>query len=429
MRKRVVVTGMGTVNPVGNGMEAFWNGIKAGKSGIGPITRFDASGHTTRIAAEIKNFKPSDFMDSRDARKMETFCHYAVASALEAWRNSGLGDDPSGSGSIGARPGGPIDPERLGVILGVGMGGFETLEEAFFILKEKGPTRVPPMTVPKIISNIGPGNIAILLNAQGPSYSMATACASGTDAIGNSCRMIADDICDVVVTGGVEAIITPLGIAGFNVIHALSTQFNDEPTRASRPFDKDRDGFVMGEGAAVLVLEELNHALERGATIYGEVVGVGASTDANHLTAPHPEGRGAIQAIRMALRMAGIAPEQIDYINAHGTSTQINDAVETKIVKAVFGDHAHRLKMSSTKSMTGHCIGAAGGIEAIVCVKAIQDQFFPPTINLDNPDLEAGCDLDYVAHQGMNGPIRYAMSNSLGFGGHNGILIFKQYEA
>jgi len=426
MRKRVVVTGMGTVNPVGNGVEAFWSGIKQGKSGIGPITRFDASQHTTQIAAEIKNFKPSDYMDSKDARKMETFSHYAVASALEAWKDSGLGRNPSDSGTLGAYEGGLVDPERLGVILGVGMGGFETVESSFTILKEKGPSRVPPLTVPKIISNIGPGNIAIMLNAQGPSYSLATACASGTDAIGNGYRLIVDDICDAVVTGGVEAIITPLGIAGFNVIHALSTKYNDEPQKASRPFDKDRDGFVMGEGAAILILEELNHALERGAKIYGEVVGVGASSDASHITAPHPEGRGAIQAIKFALRMAGLQATDIDYINAHGTGTQINDVVETKVIHSVFGDAAKDVKISSTKSMTGHCIGAAGGIEAVVCVKALQDQFYPATINLDTPDEE--CDLNYIPHTGFSAPMKYAMSNSLGFGGHNGILIFKKYE-
>lgn len=412
-RKRVVITGMGTVNPVGNTLSEYWDGIKNGKSGIGPITRFDPKDHTTKIAAEIKNFKASERMDPKDARKMETFSHYAVASAIEAWENTRLGKTG-------------VDPERLGVILGVGMGGFETLEDAFTTLINRGPQRIPPLTVPKIISNIGPGNIAILLNAQGPSYSLATACASGTDAIGNSYRMIVDDICDVVITGGVEAIITPLGIAGFNALHALSTKYNNDPQRASRPFDRDRDGFVMGEGAAILVLEELEHALARGAHIHAEVVSVGASTDANHLTAPHPEGRGAIQAVKMALRMAGLQPTDIDYINAHGTSTEINDAVETKVIKSVFAEHAYKLKVSSTKSMTGHCIGAAGAMEAIVCAKALEDQFYPPTINLDNPDPE--CDLDYIPHKGIKAPMKYAMSNSLGFGGHNGILIFKRYD-
>jgi len=282
------------------------------------------------------------------------------------------------------------------------------------------------MTVPKLISNIGPGNIAIALNAQGPSYSLATACASGTDAIGQSLMSIKSGVTDVVVTGGVEAVIVTLGIASFNVIHALSTKYNDTPEKASRPFDKDRDGFLMGEGAGILVLEELGHARRRGAQIYGEVLGVGSTTDAYHLTAPHPDGRGAIKAMQLALSSSNIEPTQIDYVNAHGTSTPVNDPVETKAIKAVFGDHAYQMKVSSTKSMTGHCIGAAGAIEAIICAKAMEDQFFPPTINLDNPDPE--CDLDYVPHKGYKGSIEYAMSNSLGFGGHNGILVMKRYR-
>jgi len=411
MRKRVVITGMGTVNPVGNTVATFWDGIKSGRSGVGPITKFDPKDHVTRYAAEIKNFDIRDFIDRNEARKMETFSHYAVASAVQAWKDSGMSE-------------GKFDPERLGVILGVGMGGFETLETAFRQLIEKGPTRVHPMTVPKIISNIGPGNIAIMLNAQGPCYSMATACASGTDAIGNSFRMILDDMCDVMVTGGVEAIITPLGIAGFNVIHALSSKHNDDPERASRPFDRDRDGFVMGEGAGVLVLEELEHAKARGAKIYAEIAGFGASNDAYHLTAPHPEGRGAIVAMKMAMRVAGITPDQVDYINAHGTSTEMNDVAETRAVKAVYGENT-KVRISSTKSMTGHMIGAAGAVEAIICAMAIQDQFFPPTINLDNPDTE--CTLDYVPNKGYSGKIDIAVSNSLGFGGHNGILVIRRF--
>jgi len=414
MRKRVVITGIGTVNPLGNSIDEFWSGIKAGKSGVGPITRFDSKDHLTKIAAEVKNFDITKYIDVKEARKMDSFSHYAVASAMQAWADSGFST-------------GQYDPERLGVVLGVGMGGFETLEVAFRQLIEKGPTRVHPMTVPKLISNIGPGNIAIMLNAQGPCYSLATACASGTDAVGNSYRMILDDICDVMVAGGVEAVITPLGMAGFNVIHALSTKYNDAPEKASRPFDKERDGFIMGEGAGILVLEELEHAKARGAKIYAEIIGVGASNDANHLTAPHPEGRGAIQAMRFALKMAGIAPTDVDYINAHGTSTQMNDATETIAIKTVFGDYAPKVKISSTKSMTGHLIGAAGAVEAIVCALAIRDQFFPPTINQEFPDEE--CDLDYIPNTGYHGKIDYAMSNSLGFGGHNGILLFKKYIA
>lgn len=413
MARRVVITGMGTVNPLAHNTDDFWQAIKAGKSGIGPITKFDTTNHATKIAGEIKNFDVRNYLDRTEARKMEAFSHYAVVSALEAWRDSGLTD-------------GDVDPIKVGVILGVGFGGFETLESAYKSLMDKGPGRVPPMTIPKLISNIGPGNIAITLNAQGPSYSLATACASGTDAIGHSLRSIQDGVTDVVITGGVEAVITTLGIASFNVIHALSTRYNDAPEKASRPFDKDRDGFVMGEGSGILILEELDHAKARGARIYAEVVGVGATTDANHLTAPHPEGRGAIQAMQMALTTAGVSPQQVDYINAHGTSTPINDPVETKAIKAVFQDHAYSLKVSSTKSMTGHCIGAAGAIEAIICAKSIEDQFFPPTINLDNPDPD--CDLDYVPHRGYHGSIEYAMSNSLGFGGHNGVLLLRKFR-
>lgn len=412
MQKRVVITGMGTVNPIGNNINDFWEGIKAGKSGIGPITRFDAKDHNTRIAAEVKNFKASDYMDAKEARKLEPFCQFAVASAIEAHRDSGL--NPNN-----------IDPERIGVIIGITIGGFLTLENAFSTLLEKGPDRIPPLTVPKIISNIGPGNIAIILNAQGPSYSMATACASGTDAIGHSFRLIQNDICDAMITGGAEAIITSLGVAGFNALHALSTHYNDDPTKASRPFDKERDGFVMGEGSAVLILESLDHARARGAHIYAEIIGYGATTDAFHITAPHPDGRGAIQAIKSALQVAKIAPTDVDYINAHGTSTDINDSVETKVIKAVFEEHAYKLKVSSTKSMTGHCIGAVGAMEAVICAKALQDQFYPATINLDNPDPE--CDLDYVPHHGIQAPMNIAISNSLGFGGHNGILVFKRY--
>ena len=412
MSRRVVITGMGTVNPLGHNTADFWSAIKAGKSGVGPITKFDTTDYATKIAAEIKNFDVRDYMDRKEAQKMEAFSHFAVVSALEAWRQSGLKE-------------GDVDPIKVGVILGVGFGGFDTLEKAFVVLKERGPGRIPPMTIPKLIANIGPGNVAITLNAQGPSYSLATACASGTDAIGHSLMSIKSGVTDVVVTGGVEAVIISLGIASFNVIHALSTHYNDTPEKASRPFDKDRDGFVMGEGAGILILEELEHAKRRGANILGEVLAVGSSTDAYHLTAPHPDGRGAIQAMNLALKTGGVRPDQIDYINAHGTSTPVNDPVETKAIKAVLGDHAYKTKISSTKSMTGHCIGAAGAIEAIVCAKAIEDQFFPPTINLDNPDPD--CDLDYVPNKGYPGKIEHVLSNSLGFGGHNGVLLLKRY--
>ncbi len=411
--RRVVITGLGTVNPMGNNIADFWSAIKAGRSGVGPITRFDAAEYQTKIAAEVKNFNPGDYMDRRDARKMDLFSQYAVAASLEAMRDAGL-------------EAGLDDPARLGVMLGVGIGGFQTIEDSYYTLYQKGPDRVPPMTIPKLIANIGPGNVAIAINAQGPVYSMATACASGTDAIGNALRWIREGGGDVVVAGGVEACVTRLGVSGFNVIQALSTQYNHKPELASRPFDKDRDGFVIGEGAGLLVCEELEHARARGARIYAEISGSGISCDANHLTAPHPEGRGAIAAINMALADAGLQPQQIDYINAHGTSTPVNDPVETRAIKSVFAEHAYRLKVSSTKSMHGHLIGAAGGVEAIVCTLAIRDQFFPATINLDHPDPE--CDLDYVPNHGVEGVIKAAMSNSLGFGGHNGVLIICAFE-
>ncbi|MFP4430645.1 MAG: beta-ketoacyl-ACP synthase II [Spirochaetaceae bacterium] len=414
MAHRVVITGLGTVNPLGNSTEAFWEGIKAGRSGLGPITKFDTTEYATKIAGEVKDFNPSDFMDKKEARKMEPFSHFAVAATLEAMRDSGL------------ETGKNIDPRRIGVILGVGIGGFQTIEDSYIALLEKGPSRVPPMTIPKLIANIGPANAAIAIQAYGPVYSMATACSSAADAIGNSFRWIRDGMGDAMVAGGVEACITKLGVSGFNVIQALSTRFNDEPEKASRPFDKDRDGFIIAEGSGVLILESLDHAKARGAHIYAELVGSGISCDANHLTAPHPEGRGAIEAIKMALDDAGIKPEDVDYINAHGTSTPLNDPLETMVIKEVFGEHAYKLKVSSTKSMHGHMIGAAGGVEAIVCTLAIRDQFFPPTINLDEPD--PACDLDYVPNKGVSGRIRYAVSNSLGFGGHNGIVVIKEFE-
>jgi 3-oxoacyl-[acyl-carrier-protein] synthase II len=436
--KRVVVTGMGIVSPVGNSLPDFWQSIKNGTSGAGPITRFDTSEFTTRYAAEVKDFDPKARIDKREARKMDRFAQYSVYAACEAWEDAGFaraGGGPAADADggtttdtgAGSAPGGAaFDPERLGVILGVGIGGFETIEDSTRTLFEKGPSRVPPMTIPKMIANIGPAQVAIALGALGPVYSLATACASATDAIGNAMRHIREGLIDVAVTGGAEAPITRLGIAGFNVIQALSTRFEDDPTRASRPFDKDRDGFLMGEGAGILVLESLDHALARGARIYAEVAGNGMTDDANHLTAPHPEGVGAARAMTMALRDAGLKPEDIDYINAHGTSTPLNDPTETLAIKRAFGDHAARVAISSTKSMTGHCIGAAGGVEAIASVMAIHDGFIPPTINLDEPG--EGCDLDYVPNVGRAQPVRAVMSNSLGFGGHNGVLVLRAYS-
>jgi len=413
--RRVVITGLGTVSPVGNDVESFWKSVREGSSGVGPITRFDTADFVTKYAAEVKDFDPKERIDRRDARKMDRFSQYSVYAAREAFEQAGLLDRD-----------GAYDPERLGVVLGVGIGGFETIEEGIGSLITKGPDRVSPMTIPKMISNIAPAQIAINLRAFGPVYTVTTACASATDAIGNAMRHIREGLADIMIAGGAEAPITPLGIAGFNVIQALSSKYTDDPTKASRPFDKDRDGFVMGEGAGLLVLESLEHAQARGATILAEVVGNGFTNDANHLTAPHPEGIGAARAMQMALRDAGLEPTDIDYINAHGTSTPINDPTETLAIHKTFGDAAASIPVSSTKSVTGHCLGAAGAVEAIASVLAIRDNFIPPTINLDEPG--EGCDLDYVPNTGRAAEVNAVMSNSLGFGGHNGVLVLKKFS-
>jgi 3-oxoacyl-[acyl-carrier-protein] synthase II len=412
MNKRTVITGLGAITALGNDVSTTWEGIKAGKSGIGHITLFDPQHHTTRYAAEIKDFDPKEKL-GKESRKMCRFAHLAVHASLEAMEDAGLKE-------------GGIDPSRLGVIQGNGIGGFEGIEQFMRVFFENGPERVPIMAIPKIISNMAPGYTAIFLRARGPVYTIVTACSAGTDAIGAAQRCIEKGICDVVVTGGVEAAVTPFGVASFNVLRALSTKFNQNPEAASRPFDKNRDGFVLGEGAGILILEELEHAKARGARIYAELAGYGTSCDAYHITAPHPDGVGAVAAMRMALADAQMSGEEIDYVNAHGTSTPLNDPTETAAIKKVLGDHAYKIKVSSTKSMIGHCIGGAGGIEALVCIKAMEEGVFPPTINLDEPD--DGCDLDYVPNKMQRGEIKVAMSNSLGFGGHNGIVIFKKYE-
>ena len=411
MSKRVVVTGIGAVTPVGNSVSAFWDSLKNGRSGIGPNTKFDVSEDPSRIAGIVKDFDPTTFIDKKEARKMDDFTLFALKAAIEAMEDAKLQPDN-------------LDPERFGVIVGNGIGGITTLEDSLQRLFKSGPRRIPVFTIPKLISNIGPGHIAIHFNAQGPCYSVVTACASGTDAIGEAARWVKDGHADVIITGGTEAAISQIGVGGFCVLQAVSTKFNDTPERASRPFDKDRDGFVLSEGAGIVILEEYEHAVNRGATIYCEYAGSGMTCDATHVTAPDPEGKGAIRAMQMALRMSGLEPVDIDYINAHGTSTPMNDPIETKAIKAVFGEHAHNLKVSSTKSMHGHCVAGGGGIEAIACIMAMKDGFFPPTINLDEPDPE--CDLDYVANTGVAGQIDVVMSNSLGFGGHNGIVIFKR---
>jgi len=410
-KKRVVVTGIGAITPIGNTIEAIWKNVQAGVSGVGPVTRFDASRLDARVAAEVKDFDPAQYMDAKDARRMALFTQYAMAAAKMAWTDSGL--DKGGA-----------DPERVAVIIGNGIGGKEVDQEAYKTLFERGPGRLSAMTIPKLIPNEAAGNISMSLQAKGPVHTVVTACASGTDAMGVALDAIRLGRADVVISGGTEGALTEYCMGGFCALRALSTSFNDTPARASRPFDRDRDGFVMGEGAGILILEDYDHAVRRGAHIYAEFAGYGGTGDAYHLTAPHPEAEGAIRAIRVALKDAGMDPTEIDYVNAHGTSTPLNDPMETKAVKAVFGDHSRRLKVSSTKSMTGHMIGAAGAVEAILCILALRDQFYPPTINLENAD--PACDLDYVPNKGVNAPMRAALSTSLGFGGHNGVVIFRK---
>ncbi|MGM0432146.1 MAG: beta-ketoacyl-ACP synthase II [Spirochaetota bacterium] len=411
-RRRVVVTGMGVVSPLGHSIDEMWSAIKSGRSGVGPLTKFDTEGYASKVAGEVKNFDPSTCIERRELRGMADFTVYGMYAAIHAMQDAGI----SSWEEVGYRP------ERCGVYLGNGIGGFEIAEDGVEKLVTKGPRSIPPMTIPKLIANEGAGNIAIRFGIKGPCSTIVTACASGTDAIGAAYQSIKHGITDAALTGGSEGAITRLGVGGFCKIQALSTEYNDQPERASRPFDRDRDGFVIAEGAAVLLLEEYEHAKARGAKIYGEISGYGMTCDAYHLTAPNPEGDGAARAMTIALEDAGIAPEDVDYINAHGTSTPVNDPMETKAIKKAFGAHAYKLKVSSTKSMTAHMVGAAGGIEAIISLLAIRDGFFPCTLNLDNPADE--CDLDYVPNRGVSGTIRYALSESLGFGGHNGALVF-----
>jgi len=409
MTRRVVVTGMGTVNPLGQNVNDFWRAVRAGENGIGVLDRFDTTDFTAKIAGQVRDFAPEKVLESKEARRMDRFTQFAMIASMEAMAQAGL-----------AR--GATEPEKLGVILGNGIGGIETLEAQFKRVYEKGPKAMHPLFVPMMISNEAAANVAIKFHAFGPCLVVVTACASSNDALGQAWWLIREGSADVMIAGGTEAPLSPLGLAGFCQLQAVSTR-NDDPARASRPFDKDRDGFVMSEGSGVLVLEELEHAKRRGAHILAEMGGYGATCDANHLTAPHPQGRGAIRAMQIAMELAGLAPTDIDYVNAHGTSTPINDPIETRAIKSAFGEHARKLKVSSTKSMHGHLLGAAGGVEAIVSVKAILDQFFPPTRNLDEADPE--CDLDYVPHKGYEGRIRAAVSNALGFGGHNSVVLFQ----
>jgi 3-oxoacyl-[acyl-carrier-protein] synthase II len=413
MKRRVVVTGLGMVTPLGTGVEKNWEAVCAGKSGLGPITKFDASEYTSRIAGEVRDFRAEDFMDKKMTRRFDVFIHYSIASAKMAMEDAGLKIDSSNA-------------NRVGCMTGSGLGGLATLEHYHKVLLEKGPQKINPFFIPGIIANMVPGQIAIEFGAKGPNTSIVTACASSCHAVGEAFKLIREGVSDAMITGGSESVITPLAVGGFCAMRALSTR-NDEPEKASRPFELNRDGFVMGEGAGILILEELTHALDRGANIYAEVAGYGLSADAYHVSAPVPDGSGAISCMSMALKDAGFEPESIDYINAHGTSTKLNDEAENNAVKAVFGDHAYRLAMSSTKSMTGHLLGGSGGVEAIYTVLTINRGVIPPTINYETPDPD--CDLDYVPNVARKAKVRIALSNSFGFGGTNASLLFKAYEA
>ncbi|MGQ8967604.1 beta-ketoacyl-ACP synthase II [Bacillus subtilis] len=411
-KKRVVVTGLGALSPLGNDVDTSWNNAINGVSGIGPITRVDAEEYPAKVAAELKDFNVEDYMDKKEARKMDRFTQYAVVAAKMAVEDADLNITDE------------IAP-RVGVWVGSGIGGLETLESQFEIFLTKGPRRVSPFFVPMMIPDMATGQISIALGAKGVNSCTVTACATGTNSIGDAFKVIQRGDADVMVTGGTEAPLTRMSFAGFSANKALST--NPDPKTASRPFDKNRDGFVMGEGAGIIVLEELEHALARGAKIYGEIVGYGSTGDAYHITAPAQDGEGGARAMQEAIKDAGIAPEEIDYINAHGTSTYYNDKYETMAIKTVFGEHAHKLAVSSTKSMTGHLLGAAGGIEAIFSILAIKEGVIPPTINIQTPDEE--CDLDYVPNEARRQELNYVLSNSLGFGGHNATLIFKKYQS
>jgi len=412
LKHRVVVTGMGIVTSLGSDLETFWNNLVAGKSGVSRIESFDVSEYPTQIAAEIKDFNPEDYIDRKEARRMDRFVQFAVAAGKMAVQDAGL--------ELGVN----VDPERVGVIVGSGIGGLGTWEEQHSILLEKGPKRVSPFFIPMMIANMASGQISMSIGAKGPNTTAVTACATGTHSIGDSFKLIQRGDADAMICGGAEATIRPTGLAGFCSMRAMSTR-NDEPEKASRPFDAGRDGFVMGEGSGVLVLESLEHAVKRGARIYAEVIGYGMSGDAYHITDPDPDG--AARCMQRALKDAGIEPEAIDYINAHGTSTLVGDRSETLAIKKAFGDHAYKLAVSSTKSMTGHLLGAAGGIESVILALTLKNGVIAPTINLENRDPE--CDLDYVPNAARKSDVKTALSNSFGFGGHNATIVMRKYEA
>ncbi|BBO84425.1 3-oxoacyl-[acyl-carrier-protein] synthase 2 [Desulfosarcina ovata subsp. sediminis] len=411
MSRRVVVTGLGLITPLGVGVDTTWSALCEGRSGIGEITRFDASAFTTKIAGEVKDFNAEDFLPKKEAKRTERFIAYAVAAARMAVEDARLTIDETNG-------------HRVGVITGCGLGGLQILETTARNIQEKGPKRVSPFFIPMMIGNMAPGMISIHLGAKGPNISVATACAAGSHAVGDACNTIRRGQADAMITGGVESVVTPTCIAGFNAMKALSTR-NDDPQQASRPFDRDRDGFIVGEGAGMIIIEEREHALARGATILAEMVGYGQSGDGYHMTSPSPDGDGMIRCMQAAIDSAGISCEEIDYINAHGTSTPLNDLYETRAIKKVFGDFAPKVPVSSTKSMTGHLLGGAGGVETAFTVLALKNGIIPPTINLENPDDE--CDLDYVPKVARKADLTYAMSNSFGFGGTNASLVIKRY--
>ena len=409
--RRVVITGLGAVTPLGNDVRSTWEALLAGKSGIGPITKFDASKFDTKFAGEVKGFDPEKFIEKKEVKKMDLFIQYSIAAADMALEDANFKS--------------PFpQPERVGTIIGAGLGGLPAIEDQHTILMEKGPGRISPFFVPKAIVNLAPGYVSIRTGAQGPSYSPVSACATGNHSIGEAFRSIQRDDADVVIAGSAEATVCPLAIGGFNAMRALSTR-NDDPTKASRPWDKDRTGFVLSEAAGIMILEELEHAKKRGARIYGEMVGYGLTADANHITAPAPNGEGAARCMKMAMR--GLDLSGIDYINAHGTSTGLGDVCETQAIKTTFGEHAKKLWVSSTKSMTGHALGGAGGIEGVFTALAVHHGAIPPTINLDTPDPE--CDLDYVPNTAREKKIRMALSNSFGFGGTNATIVMKKFDS
>ena len=412
-KKRVVITGMGAITPIGNNLEAYWQALLAGKSGIGPITLFDASKHKCRIAGEVKGFDPLEHLDAKDAKRTDRFAQFAIAASKQALADASLTITD-------------LNAEQVGVMIGTGVGGLKVMEEQQSVYMKKGPNRCSPFMVPMMIANMAAGLTAIHTGAKGPNSCAVTACAAGSNAIGDAFRIVQNGYAQAMICGGTEAAITPLSFAGFASARALSTR-NDDPDHASRPFDKDRDGFVMGEGAGILILEELDHALSRGARIYGEMVGYGMTCDAYHMTAPVPGGAGAARSMALALKDAGVTPAEVSYVNAHGTSTPANDPTETAAIKTVLGDYAKTVAISSTKSMTGHLLGGSGGIEGVAACLAVAHDHVPPTINLQTPD--ADCDLDYVPNQSRAQTVDVAMSNSFGFGGHNVTLVFRKYRS